>query len=207
MSERCSRVPEDDGENGWFRTLRRDNVTLITQPIVRVTADGIETASGSVELDVIILATGYQADRVMLGIEIHGRNDAKVSARLDGEPEAYLGMAVEDCPNFFVIPGPNGIPGHGGSAVFYAECQVHYITEMLRHALEHDHRVFEVRPQAVRDFVEETIELHNNLVWANSSVTDWCQGTRDRVTAISPRRIVELWETTRAVDVDAYACS
>lgn len=194
-------------DNGWFEALRRDNVSLITAPITSIDKTGIATSEGHQDVDVIILATGFQADQVMGGIDIVGDNGANVRKRLDDAPEAYLGMAVEDCPNFFVLPGPNGIPGHGGSAVFYAECQVGYLVEVIRYALEHGHRTFRVRREAVDDFVQETVRLLDEMVWANSNVTNWYQGTRDRVTAISPRRIVDLWETTRVVDPSAYTWS
>jgi 4-hydroxyacetophenone monooxygenase len=192
-------------DNGWFQALRRENVRLITSPIMALAAKGVVTAAGFDEVDVVIYATGFHADQVMGGITITGRDGADVRVRLDESPEAYLGMALEDCPNFFVIPGPNGIPGHGGSAVFYAECQVGYIVNVLRFALENDHRRFEVTPRAVRLFVDETVELLDQLVWGNCDVSNWFRGGRDRVTTISPRRILDLWDYTRSVEPSVFA--
>lgn len=32
-----------------------------------------------------------------------------VTTRLEDNPEAHLGISVQDCPNLFVTPGPNGV--------------------------------------------------------------------------------------------------
>jgi len=35
-------------DNGWYKALTRDNVELVTSPIVRMTSEGIETEDGTV---------------------------------------------------------------------------------------------------------------------------------------------------------------
>ena len=78
-------IPTDHGfalqrlplETNYFEAYNRDNVELVSlqdTPIVRVTADGIETTAGHHDLDVIVYATGFGAitgafDR----IDIRGR--------------------------------------------------------------------------------------------------------------------------------------
>ncbi len=40
-------------DNGWYQSLTRDNVELVTDPIARLTPKGIETGDGTVrEVDV-----------------------------------------------------------------------------------------------------------------------------------------------------------
>ena len=51
-------------ETNYFEAYNRDNVELVSlqdTPIVRVTADGIETTAGHHDLDVIVYATGFGA--------------------------------------------------------------------------------------------------------------------------------------------------
>src|SRR5256885_11240952 len=43
-------------DNGWYQALRRDDVRLITEPIERITADGITTSAGHDQVDVIVFA-------------------------------------------------------------------------------------------------------------------------------------------------------
>ncbi|MEE8164779.1 MAG: NAD(P)/FAD-dependent oxidoreductase, partial [Myxococcota bacterium] len=49
-------------DNGWYRTLTRENVSLVTEGIREVTPEGVITADGAKHaLDVLVLATGFHA--------------------------------------------------------------------------------------------------------------------------------------------------
>jgi cation diffusion facilitator CzcD-associated flavoprotein CzcO len=52
----CKRIIRDPG---YLDCLNQDNVKLVTSPIERITENGILTAGGEVQLDVLILATGF----------------------------------------------------------------------------------------------------------------------------------------------------
>jgi 4-hydroxyacetophenone monooxygenase len=194
-------------DNGWFEALKRHNVELDTSPIDRIVPEGIETKTGLVELDVIIYATGFQADKVLYPIQVTGQGGVDVSARLDEQPEAYLGMAIESCPNLMVSPGPNGVPGHAGNGMFYAECQVAYIVECLRTMFDNGYTRMEVKPESVQTFVAEIIEELEGLIWGRSDFSNWYRGSRDRVTAILPRRILDFWTASNNLDPEAYQWS
>ena len=60
-------------DNGWYRTLRRDNVELVEEPIRRVTPGGVLTADGREHpLDVLVLATGFHPNKFLWPMEIRG---------------------------------------------------------------------------------------------------------------------------------------
>lgn len=192
-------------DNGWYDALNADNVELNTSDIERICPQGVETDAGVVDLDVLIYATGFIADKVLFPIAVTGTGGDDVSERLEAQPEAYFGMAIAGCPNMLISPGPNGVPGHAGNGMFYAECQVAYIVECLRVMFDGDHSRMEVRPEAVSGFVEDIIGELEGLIWSRPGFTNWYTGSRDRVTAILPRTILDFWKSTRAVDLDAYA--
>ncbi len=191
-------------DNGWFKALRRDNVHLIDSPIQRITAEGVETLAGLQPVDVIVYATGFYADRPLDPIQINGVDGEDVRARLAQSPEAYLGMAIAGCPNLLISPGPNGIPGHGGNNLFYAESHVRYMTECLRTMFDNGYRRMEVTPDAVQGFIDEVVAELDTLIWSLPHVNNWWKGDRDRVTAIIPKKIVEFWKDCRAPQLDAY---
>ena len=106
-------------DNGWYRALTRNNVELVTDPIARLTPDGIETAGGEVrEVDVIVTATGYEVAKYLWparyegvgGVDLHDSWEAADGAR------AYIGMMVPRFPNLFILYGPNSQPISGGPA-------------------------------------------------------------------------------------------
>jgi 4-hydroxyacetophenone monooxygenase len=191
-------------DNGWYQALRRDNVRLVSDAIQRMTADGLTTAAGHDQVDVIVFATGFDANQVLWPIKITGQDSTNVRQRLDERPEAYRGMAIKDCPNLFVTPGPNGTPGHGGSGIFFAECQIDYILGCLRAMCDHGWRKLEVRGAAVQAYIDETSRELEHYVWSMPGISNWFRGSRDRVTAIVPKRLIDMWQEGKQPDLSAY---
>jgi 4-hydroxyacetophenone monooxygenase len=191
-------------DNGWFQALRRDNVRLETAPIVEITETGVTTRAGHDDLDVVVFATGFKADKVLWPIQVTGRDGVDVTARMEAEPEAYLGIAAADCPNLFITPGPNGILGHGGNGVFFAECHVRYIVECLRLLFERDATSMTVRDDVLRAFVDDLCARLPTFVQSLKTFDNWYRGDRDRVTTIAPKSVLEFWNETRAPDPAAY---
>ncbi len=191
-------------DNGWYQALRRDDVRLITAPIERITADGVTTSAGHDQVDVIVFASGFDTGRVLWPIQVTGRGGVDVRAQLDERLEAYQGMAIEHCPNLFITPGPNGTPGHGGSGIFFAECQIGYIVECLRAMFARNWTRMEVRGEAVRTFVDEVTAELEHYVWSLPGISNWFRGSRDRVTALIPKRLIDLWKEGKAPKLDDY---
>jgi 4-hydroxyacetophenone monooxygenase len=191
-------------DNGWYQALLRDNVRLIAEPIERITADGVTTSAGHDQVDVIVFASGFDTGKVLWPIQITGRNGVNVRQQLDEKLEAYQGMALEHCPNLFITPGPNGTPGHGGSGIFFAECQIGYIIECLRAMFDRHWIRMEVRGEAVRTFVDEVSAELEHYVWSLPGISNWFRGSRDRVTALIPKRLVDLWQEGKAPKLDDY---
>lgn len=100
-------------DNGWYRALTRDDVELVTDPIARLTPEGIETADGTVRpVDVIITATGFEVVKYLWPAQVTGRDGTDLHAfwnEGDG-PRAWIGMMVPKFPNLFIMYGPNSQP-------------------------------------------------------------------------------------------------
>ena len=125
-------------DNHWCRMLKRDNVELVTEQIARIVPDGIVTEDGTHHpADILVMATGFHAARMLWPMEITGRGGRTIRALWgDDDPRAYLGITVPGFPNFFMLYGPNTNLGHGGSAIFHSECQVRYAMHCLRELIE-----------------------------------------------------------------------
>lgn len=194
-------------DNGWYQALRRDNVQLIATPIERITADGITTADGHEKVDVIVYASGFDTGKVLWPIQINGRGGVDVRKQLDERLETYQGMALEHCPNLFISPGPNGTPGHGGSGIFFAECQMAYVIECLRAMFENNWTRLEVKGEAVQAFVKEVSAELEHYVWSRPGISNWFRGSRDRVTALIPKRLVDMWQEGKTPKLEDYVGS
>ena len=193
-------------DNHWFKMLTRDDVELVDSGIERVTSDGIVSADGTThDVDVIVLATGFQAQRMLWPIEIAGR-DGVTLRDVWGEdnPKAYLGITVPKFPNLFVLYGPNTNLGHGGSAMFHGECQVRYTMKCLRDLIEGGHEALECRQDVHDTFNARCDAAHEQMVWAHRGVDNWYKNSQGRVFANSPWRLVDYWSMTKSPNLDDY---
>lgn len=74
-------------DNYWYRMLKRPNVDLVTGRIAHISEDAVVMEDGtSHPVDVIILATGFQASKMLWPMEIRGRNGRTIRAPISASP-------------------------------------------------------------------------------------------------------------------------
>jgi cation diffusion facilitator CzcD-associated flavoprotein CzcO len=99
-------------DTNYYETFNQSHVHLVDlleDPIVRFTARGVETRGRVIELDALILATGYDGlTGAMLAIDIRGRGGRRLADKWRDGSRSYLGLAIEGFPNLFMICGANG---------------------------------------------------------------------------------------------------
>jgi 4-hydroxyacetophenone monooxygenase len=155
-------------DNGWYASLTRDNVRLVTEGVGRMVEHGIELTSGEVvDADVIVSATGFAVEKFLWPMEVIGRSGRALDAIWDeGDgPRAYLGMMYPDFPNFFTIYGPNSQPISGGPAqpAWFATW-ASFVARQLMHMLEGGAGTVEVTPEAFERYNRELDEAAESLV-------------------------------------------
>jgi cation diffusion facilitator CzcD-associated flavoprotein CzcO len=123
-------------EDGYFEAYNRDNVTLVDlreDPIERFTEASVITRSGEHPIDMLVLATGYDAiSGSMLRLNPKGRGGISLKERWQKRFHNYLGMTVEGFPNLFMIHGP-GSPGVFYNMPLGAERQLDWIGDLMRY--------------------------------------------------------------------------
>jgi 4-hydroxyacetophenone monooxygenase len=193
-------------DNHWYKMLKRPNVELVTGSISHVTESAIVMEDGSVrQVDVIIMATGFQASKMLWPMDIKGRGGRTIRGIWgDDDPRAYLGITVPGFPNLFLIYGPNTNLAHGGSIIFHTECQVRYITQALREMIENGYSTLEVRTDVHDGYNKLVDEKCRNMVWAHPGVTSWYKNRHNRVTVTSPWRLLDYWKLTRHFVPEEY---
>ena len=123
-------------DTGYYETYNRENVTLkdcLEHPIIEITENGIRTADGVVEVDVIIAAIGYDAlTGAMLSIDIEGKEGRSLKDKWADGGRSHVGLMIEGFPNLFLISGPNG-PSALANFILLAEQNVDWICDCIRH--------------------------------------------------------------------------
>jgi 4-hydroxyacetophenone monooxygenase len=193
-------------DNGWYRMLRNEKVTLVSDPIVEIRPDRIVTKDGKeYEADVLIVATGFDVLRFLTAFEARGRSGRTLREIWnDDDARAYLGLTIPDFPNFFCLYGPNLQAGHGGSFMFMAEMQVRYIMDVLKKMVTQDLGAVECRQDVHDEYNEQLDRAHENMVWTHPGMETYYRNTRGRVVVNSPHRNDTFYEMTRTAKLDDF---
>jgi cation diffusion facilitator CzcD-associated flavoprotein CzcO len=98
-------------ESNYLEAYNRENVEAVSvrdNPITAVVPEGIQLADGTVyELDVIILATGFDAGTGALSrIDIHGRNGVGLREEWEKDIRTTMGLQIHGFPNLFTTAAP-----------------------------------------------------------------------------------------------------
>ena len=193
-------------DNGiWARTLRRDDVDLVTTAIAEITAEGVRTADGRLhEADVIIYGTGFRASDFLTPMKVVGRGGTDLHQRWGGDARAYLGITLPGFPNFFLLYGPNTNIVANGSITYFSECEVHYVVGCIRRLLETGARALDPRPE-VHDAYNRRVDAENQrMAWGVASVNSWYRNATGRSAQNWPFSLLEYWQLTRQPDLDDY---
>lgn len=199
----AKRIIRDNGD--WIATLKRDNVTVLRDPIEAITPAGIRTTDGAErEFDVIIYGTGFRAAEFLMPVRVTGRNGADLHARWQDDARAYLGATIPDFPNLFCMYGPNTNLVVYGSIIMFSELTANYIVDAARTLLEGGHKALDVRRDVYDSFNERVDERNRNLTFGFSSVNSWYKNSRGRVTQNYPFHAYDFWRRTHELLATDY---
>jgi cation diffusion facilitator CzcD-associated flavoprotein CzcO len=123
-------------EQHFYEIFNQPNVSLVdlrTGPIERVTRTGIKTATREHDLDVLVLATGFDAvTGGLTSIDIRGTEGETLREKWAKGVHAHLGMAVAGFPNLLFVYGPQS-PNAFCNGPTCAEVQGDWIAQLLDH--------------------------------------------------------------------------
>lgn len=192
-------------DNGWYRMLRRDNVTLVSESVAELGGRSIASASGErYEVDAVIWATGFDVARFVGSFDVVGVGGVTLrDAWEDDNPRAYLGVSVPGFPNFFMLGGPNSFPG-SGSFMYFMEVQMRYIGRLLSELFRQGLDPIAVAVDA-NDAYNGTVDaLHEQMVWTHPGMSTWYRNRHGRVVFAMPFLNVDYWEMTQRADLERY---
>jgi cation diffusion facilitator CzcD-associated flavoprotein CzcO len=140
--------------NDYFRTFTEPHVRLETSPIERVDESGITTADGRTEIDVLVLATGFDLwDTNFPAFEVIGREGRDLGAWWrQNRFQAYEGVTVPGFPNYLSLNSPYS---YSGLSYFTTiECQMAHMRRLFTAMRSRGSSVFEISQRANDEFLE-----------------------------------------------------
>ncbi|MFI9507412.1 flavin-containing monooxygenase [Nocardia sp. NPDC052566] len=200
--------------SGYTFAFNRDNVRLITTPIERFTATGIETTDGAThEFDMIVLATGYEVfsdPETYKPGAIVGRNGFDLSKFYAEEGlQAYQSVALPQLPNRWTLVGPYSWTGSGWHA--FVEMTADHAVRAITAARRRKATMVAVR-QVVHDTYHRRIHqkaaaLRFYLADLNGHVPTYYRNSQGDTTYVRPSGFFEARRGNRRFPLDDYEYS
>ena len=123
-------------DTGYYQIFNQPNLTLVDiskDPIVEITGNGVKTQNAFYEIDMLIVATGYDAvTGPLLAMNITGKHGRQLKDAWADGPHSYLGLMTAGFPNLFTITGPSS-PGVLANVIFAIDQHVNWIADCLDH--------------------------------------------------------------------------
>lgn len=180
----------------YLPALTRPNVEVLTSPARSLRARSLVTEDGTErEVDLVVCATGYAAADYLGELDVSGEGGITLRQVWRDGAHAYLGMAVPQFPNFFMLYGPNTNVG-SNSVIFILEAQARYIVRALRHLRRRRKRYVAVRASALAEFVAKIDRWMVGTVWT-TQCSNYFRAPNGRVVTQWPRSARTFWGMTR----------
>jgi cyclohexanone monooxygenase len=149
-------------EQWYYEVFNQDNVALVDvreEPIVEITPTGVRTAQRHYDLDVLVLATGFDASTGGLTqIDIRGRSGRTISDAWCNGVQTHLGLGIPDFPNLFMLYGPQS-PTAFCNGPTCAELQGDWVADCLGHLRERGLTRIEASAAAGASWTQHMAEL------------------------------------------------
>jgi cation diffusion facilitator CzcD-associated flavoprotein CzcO len=141
--------------NDYYPTFTRPHVRLETSSIERVDAGGIVTRDGRTDLDVLVLATGFDLwEANFPALRVTGRDGVDLGSWWrERRFQAYEGIAVPGFPNLVSLNSPYS---YSGLSYFTTiESQMRHLDRLLGELQRRGATSFEVTPDANAAFLDD----------------------------------------------------
>jgi cation diffusion facilitator CzcD-associated flavoprotein CzcO len=177
-------------ESSYLEAYRRDNVEAISvksNPIAEIVPEGVRLEDGTIhELDVIILATGFDAGSGALSrIDITGRDGLKLRDEWASEIRSTMGLQKHGFPNFFMTGAPLAPSAALCNMTTCLQQQTEWIADCIRHVRSREKTVIEPTAEGEEAWVAHHDEVAGATLIAKTN--SWYTGAN---VPGKPRRVL-----------------
>lgn len=164
-------------EQGYYQCFNQQNVDLIdirADPITLISPNKVATANASFDLDILVLATGFDANTGgLVAIDIQGRDGLSLADAWSGGVSTQLGMAIAGFPNMLILYGPQSSASFCNGPVC-AEIQGEWLVDLLAHMTTNAYATVESTPTADQAWTAHLDDVANSSLFGQTD--SWYMG-------------------------------
>ncbi len=155
----------------YLETFNRDNVELVdvkSNPIDRVTENGVIVNGQQIELDTLICASGFDALTGTLSrIEVRGKDGQLLGEEWSSGVQSHLGITINGYPNMYLIGGPLS-PSVLTNVVRTNEMQVDWIADLIGFIKNRSYQRCEAKVEAQTGWGQEVNDAAKGTLWEHA---------------------------------------
>ncbi|MFT4969425.1 MAG: cation diffusion facilitator CzcD-associated flavoprotein CzcO [Chitinophagales bacterium] len=186
--------------NDYYPTLQKENVELITKVIESITTTGIRfTDQSTIDLDLIVLATGFHASENAIPFQVQGKQGISLEDSWKDGAYAYYGTMVSNFPNLFFAMGPNTGTGHT-SVIYFIESQLRYIMDAIKKSKKNNWKSIEIKPAVEKRFNQNLQKALKGTIWQKGACSSWYLTEAGKNTTMYPNFSFIFRHNTRRFD-------
>jgi 4-hydroxyacetophenone monooxygenase len=188
-----------DTDYSIYDALLRDDVTLVTDPILKIKPDGIEVQGGAqYPVDIIVYATGFKANDFLWPMEIRGRDGKRIEELWEKDgARAYLGTMLPGFPNFFMIYGPNTNNFGGLQIVDFEEMVTRFALQCIGGLITRKKHSIDISLDAYWRYNDEVDRAEALMVYKDPRAHNYYKNESGRSAANNPIDIRKIWTWLR----------
>ncbi|MFE6926126.1 flavin-containing monooxygenase [Nocardia sp. NPDC057663] len=162
--------------SGFYRLFNRSNVDLVDIGIERIEPNGIVTSDGVLhELDVIVLATGFDTQLYLRPMELVGLDGLRLSKLWDSSVYSYRSVALPGFPNVFTLIGPQS-PFGNQSLFGVAETQIAFAMNRIEEWRRGEFESMSPTVEATERFNHDVRTAMPGTIWVSGGCESWYLG-------------------------------
>ena len=164
-------------DNGYYEMYNRDNVSLVdvkAAPITGFTQTGLKTSDANYDIDVLVMATGFDAVTGALSrIDISGLGGKKLADKWRDGPTSAFGFMVAGFPNLFMIHGPLS-PAALAQMITAGEWQVNFVSGIIDDLDKQGYAALDATEEAEQNWAAEVNGVAEHMIY--NKADSWYNG-------------------------------
>lgn len=164
-------------DTNYYATYNLPNVTLVNvakDPIERITKTGIKTRDKDFQLDILVLATGFDAITGAISAVDVRNGDRSLREKWSHGAKAYLGLLSAGFPNFFMVNGP-GSPSVLGNVIATIEQHVEFMRDLIAFTERTGAKTVEAEQEREDKWLDHVQDVASNTLFMKAN--SWYLGS------------------------------
>ena len=149
-------------EQWYYEVYNQDNVMLVDvheDPIEEITRTGLRTATRHYEMDILVLATGFDASTGGLTqVDIRARSGQTLEDIWSTGVQTHLGLGIPGFPNLLILYGPQS-PTAFWNGPTCSEVQGDWVVDCLSSLRDNGHTRIEATAEAGASWTQHMADL------------------------------------------------